>query len=41
MSAGLIQPGGNGDAAKKLAAFTEAARQTRAAASIEPDGRPR
>lgn len=30
MSAGLIQPGANGDAAKKLAAITEAARRTRA-----------
>ena len=35
MSAGLIQPGANGDAAKKLAAFTDAARKTRASATLE------
>jgi uncharacterized membrane protein len=37
MSAGLIQPGGNGDGNKKLAAFAEAARMARAAnAKIAP-----
>jgi uncharacterized membrane protein len=38
MSAGLIQPGGNGDATKKLAAFAEAAKAARAAAIPVVDG---
>jgi uncharacterized membrane protein len=37
MSAGLIQPGGNGDSNKKLAAFAEAAKMARAAnAKVAP-----
>jgi len=40
MSAGLIQPG-NGDTAKKLATFAEAARMARAASIVPTDGRAR
>jgi uncharacterized membrane protein len=37
MSAGLIQPGGNGDSNRKLAAFAEAAKMARAAnANVAP-----
>jgi uncharacterized membrane protein len=37
MSAGLIQPGGNGDSQKKLASFAEAAKMARAAnANVAP-----